>query len=114
MAAAMAATDPPSAHHLRLLERLARDRAALATADRVARRTALHWAAAVGNLHAVRILATAGARLEARDRHGRTPLFLAAHERHHDVAAHLVACGADTTVTDYQGRRLRLPSHPPL
>jgi ankyrin repeat protein len=61
----------------------------------------LHAAAAAGDVAAIKKLIASGqAELEARDGHGRTPLMVAAHGRHHDAARVLIAAGADLDALD--------------
>ena len=62
-------------------------------ATRVARATALHWAASDGSNGCVRLLLDAGAKLEARMASGRTALMLAARGGHEDVLLHLIKSG---------------------
>ncbi|MFZ3558988.1 MULTISPECIES: ankyrin repeat domain-containing protein [unclassified Streptomyces] len=57
-------------------------------------------AAAHGDLDAVRAALAAGADVEARDAHRRTPLLLAALKDHVAVAETLVAAGADPNAQD--------------
>ncbi|MER7761619.1 ankyrin repeat domain-containing protein [Streptomyces sp. NPDC097619] len=65
--------------------------------------TALSDAAASGDTAAARAALAAGARTEARDERGRTPLLRAALADHVEVARLLVASGADVDAQD--GRR---------
>lgn len=59
------------------------------------------WGKAVtqGDVQAVRRLISAGADVDARDRHGQSALMLAAHRGDLEVAAALVERGADLDVT---------------
>ncbi|MFJ9035074.1 ankyrin repeat domain-containing protein [Streptomyces sp. NPDC102406] len=67
----------------------------LSEADRT-----LLTAAEQGDADSVRAALAAGARVEARDRHRRTPLLLAAIGDHVPVAAALLAAGADPDAQD--------------
>jgi len=67
-------------------------------------RTPLHWAAAVGNLDAAKLLFKNGANIEARDRKGRTPFLLASFENQASVASYLKQKQAKKDVEDYEGR----------
>lgn len=67
----------------------------------VARYGGLHAAAATGDAAAIkRLVASGGADLDGRDGHGRTPLMVAAHGRHHGAARALIAAGADVDALD--------------
>jgi hypothetical protein len=57
--------------------------------------TGLLAAAARGDAAEIRALAARGQRPDVRDAHGRTPLHVAAYNRHHDAMRALVALGAD-------------------
>ena len=57
-----------------------------------------------GHLEAVKILVKAGAKVEAKDRLGRTPLIRAAYFGHHEVVKLLLNAGADPDVKDNEGR----------
>src|SRR5688572_8074949 len=57
-------------------------------------RTALHHAAE-GNLAAVEVLVERGADLDARDKSGRTPLFVAVRANRYEIARYLLDRGAD-------------------
>ncbi len=70
-------------------------------AAEAARYRGLHAAAATGDAAAIEQLAASGGiDLDARDGHGRTPLMVAAHGRHHAVARALIAAGADVNALD--------------
>ena len=56
--------------------------------------TGLHAAAARGDVAQVSALTAKGEKADRRDRHGRTPLHVAAYERRHDVMKALVSAGA--------------------
>ena len=60
----------------------------------------LHAAAAGGDIAEIGRLVAAGADLEARDRHGRTPLMVAGFQRDHDAARALIAAGADVNALE--------------
>ncbi|XP_046983239.1 26S proteasome non-ATPase regulatory subunit 10-like [Schistocerca americana] len=66
--------------------------------------TALHWAAARGDVEAARLLVGAGAAVDARDDGGWTPLHHAAANGRAEVAAALLVAGADRGATDGGGR----------
>ncbi len=61
----------------------------------VAAYAGLFAAAQSGDAAAIRAQAAAGARIDARDGHGRTPLIVAAFARRHDAMRALVAAGAN-------------------
>lgn len=60
---------------------------------------ALHAAAASGDVAKIRQLA-GSADLNSRDSNGRTPLMVAAFQRHHEAARALIAAGADLNLLD--------------
>jgi ankyrin repeat protein len=60
----------------------------------------LHAAAQIGDIAALKALLSAGADLNARDNHGRTPLHVAAHRGDQSAARELVARGADPRLLD--------------
>ena len=62
----------------------------------------LHAAAASGDVAAIRNLAKAGEKLDARDGNGRTPLHLAAFRGHADAIRALIAAGADPGLLENQ------------
>jgi uncharacterized protein len=68
----------------------------------IAAYTGLHAAAAKGDVAEIERLAAAGADLDARDGHGRTPLMVAAHRRHGDAAKALIEAKADLNLLDSQ------------
>lgn len=47
--------------------------------------TALHWAAAHGQVNSVHLLLTHGAKVDVTGPEGETPLLMAANGGHHDV-----------------------------
>lgn len=57
--------------------------------------TGLFAAAATGDAASIRAQVAAGAKVDARDAHGRTPFHVAAFERGHDAMKALVAAGAN-------------------
>lgn len=61
----------------------------------IASYSGLHAAVWAGNLKEVTDLVAAGAKLEGRDGHGRTPLMLAAYRKNHAIAQALIKAGAD-------------------
>ena len=72
------------------------------TAQEIAAYTGLHAAAAKGDVGEIARLAKAGANLEARDGHGRTPLIVAAFRRDVATARALIAAGADLNALESQ------------
>ena len=60
----------------------------------------LHAAAASGEIESIERLISAGASVESRDRHGRTPLMVAAYKRNHAAAKALINAGADLNALD--------------
>ncbi len=69
-------------------------------ADELKAYRGLHAAAAKGDLDAIGRLVSAGAGLNERDGHGRTPLMVAAHQQKHDAARALIKVGADLNALD--------------
>ena len=63
-------------------------------AAEVAAYSGLLAAAARGDVPQIKALVARGERPDIRDGHGRTPLHVAAHRRHHDAMRALVAAGA--------------------
>jgi ankyrin repeat protein len=70
--------------------------------------SALHWAAVRGNVPLMELAISCGARVDARDRGGCTPLHLAARNDRVHAASLLVSCGADL---DARGDGLCTPLH---
>lgn len=62
----------------------------------------LHAAAAAGDAAAIERLSKDGAKLEARDSGGRTPLHVAVHLKKADAARALLRAGADANALDAQ------------
>ena len=60
----------------------------------------LHAAAAVGDVAAIKSLVAAGADVNGRDAHGRTPLIVATFQRNYDAAGELIAAGADVNALE--------------
>ncbi|XP_013776460.2 neurogenic locus Notch protein-like [Limulus polyphemus] len=67
-------------------------------------KTALHWAAAVNNVDAVRVLLIHGANRDAQDNKEETPLFLAAREGAYQAAQILLEHFANREITDHMDR----------
>jgi ankyrin repeat protein len=68
--------------------------------DVLERYEGLHAAAARGDVGSIQRLVSAGARVESRDRHGRTPLMVAGYKRNHGAAAALIDAGANLNALD--------------
>lgn len=64
------------------------------------RYSGLHAAAARGDVGLIKRLVSAGANVESRDRHGRTPLMVAGHKRDHAAVRALIDAGADLDALD--------------
>ncbi|MCB9844774.1 MAG: ankyrin repeat domain-containing protein [Phycisphaeraceae bacterium] len=71
-------------------------------------RTALHYAARLGDLSSVTMLLEAGAGVDVRDAQGRTPLHDASEFDRADVASELIARGATADAVDRLGQT---PTH---
>jgi ankyrin repeat protein len=71
-------------------------------AQEIAAYTGLHRAAATGDVAAIETLAKAGEKLEARDRHQRTPLHVAAFAGKHAAARALLRLGANANALEAQ------------
>ena len=67
---------------------------------------ALHIAAASGYIQTLDNLINAGALIDARDLHSRTPLFLAAENGHEGCCSNLLARGADPNIKDAHGHSI--------
>ena len=65
--------------------------------------TALHYAAMFDNTEMIAALVKAGARVDAHDRLGNTPLLLAAVHRRNAAARRLIAAGADVNAQNHDG-----------
>ena len=66
-------------------------------------RTELFYAVAKNDIHRMRALIGAGANVNARNRHGETPLHLAARDHLVAAAALLLADGANPNAQDNEG-----------
>ncbi|KAK4337150.1 hypothetical protein RND71_043368 [Anisodus tanguticus] len=66
-----------------------------------AERSALHWAAMVSNLKALKALIEYGANKDAQDEKEQTPLFLAAREGAYECVKTLLQAGANKDITDH-------------
>ena len=71
-------------------------------------RTALHWAAAVNNVEALRTLVQRDANKDAQDSYDQTPLFLAAREGSREAVRALLDAGANRDIADHMDRLPRL------
>ncbi|TCW82753.1 hypothetical protein C5O80_16620 [Burkholderia sp. SRS-46] len=71
-----------------------------AAADGGALEGRLRDAAQRGNAGEIRALLDRGAQVDARDRHGRTPLLIATHGNRVDAARVLIDAGADVNAKD--------------
>lgn len=65
--------------------------------------TALHWAAAYGQLTSIQLLVENGAFIDKLGPEGETPLLLAASGGHHDVVRYLLNKGANVNHVDHVG-----------
>ncbi|PYH34294.1 ankyrin repeat domain-containing protein [Aspergillus neoniger CBS 115656] len=65
--------------------------------------TLLHRFAEGGNLELVKLMLSRGADINAKGRYDRTPLFIAAKRKHHQVVQALLEAGADTSAKDTYG-----------
>ena len=85
--------------------RLQRDRAETGLAKQQQRpaQESLHEAARTGQLAQVERLITQGARINAPDEAGKTPLMLAAIHGHTAVVQRLLAAGANPALVDREG-----------
>ena len=68
--------------------------------DEMERYTGLHAAAAKGDAESIKRLVSAGAKVNARDGNGRTPLMVAGFKRNHVAAKALIDAGADLNAFD--------------
>ncbi|PNW84345.1 hypothetical protein CHLRE_04g231026v5 [Chlamydomonas reinhardtii] len=68
------------------------------------RRSALHFAAALGSAECTRLLVEAGAELDLQDKEGYTPLHMAAGYMHTPSMAVLLEAGANPEIKDNTGR----------
>lgn len=72
------------------------------SAQEIAAYSGLHAAAAKGDATEIKRLAAAGGDINARDGHGRTPLMVAAFQRHLAAARTLIEAGADLNLLENQ------------
>lgn len=70
--------------------------------------TALHWAAAYGQISSVNLLLAHGATIDKLGPEGETPLLLAANGGHHEVVRILLNGGAEVNCTDHVRKALLL------
>jgi ankyrin repeat protein len=61
--------------------------------------SALHWGCQEGDLFIVELLVRCGADIDSQDHEGYTPLEVAINNCHSNIAAYLLASGADATKT---------------
>lgn len=71
------------------------------TLHRFVGKTALHWAAAVNNMSAAKLLLRHGANKDAQDDRSQTPLFIAAREGSRDVVILLLQNAASVDIPDH-------------
>lgn len=88
----------------KLAKMLSGGRAVLVHALDENRRSALHFAAGLGNLPCTQLLLDAGCNPNLLDREGFTPLHMAAGYCHTTTMSALLQAGADPTIRDRQGR----------
>lgn len=72
------------------------------SASEIAAYRGLHAAAQAGDVAAIEKLAAAGAAIDARDGHGRTPLHIATYARRREAMRALVRLGADPRALEGQ------------
>jgi ankyrin repeat protein len=72
--------------------------------ENLAAETALHLAAASGNINHINLLISQGANLEARDSRGRTPLLRAIESNNIPAVLHLLRIGANPFIRDRDNR----------
>jgi hypothetical protein len=77
-----------------------------ADVDATLQRTALHTAAANGNLEIVELLIERGADVNLQDIHGRVPMFVALAERQSEIARRLAEANTDPNVLATDGSTL--------
>lgn len=67
-------------------------------------RTPLHYAADFGQVEVISFLIAKGAKVDAADRFGITPLLAAVYEGHAEAVAALISAGADKSITGPDGK----------
>eukprot|EP00195_Chlamydomonas_chlamydogama_P011127 CAMPEP_0202893062 /NCGR_PEP_ID=MMETSP1392-20130828/2704_1 /ASSEMBLY_ACC=CAM_ASM_000868 /TAXON_ID=225041 /ORGANISM="Chlamydomonas chlamydogama, Strain SAG 11-48b" /LENGTH=406 /DNA_ID=CAMNT_0049577247 /DNA_START=235 /DNA_END=1455 /DNA_ORIENTATION=- len=85
---------------------LAGGREVLATVVDENNRSALHFAAGLGNADCVKLLVEAGAQVDLQDREGYTPLHMAAGYMHTSAMAALIEAGANPEIRDNTGKNV--------
>eukprot|EP01119_Soliformovum_irregulare_P007099 TRINITY_DN19500_c0_g1_i1.p1 TRINITY_DN19500_c0_g1~~TRINITY_DN19500_c0_g1_i1.p1 ORF type:complete len:127 (+),score=40.14 TRINITY_DN19500_c0_g1_i1:66-446(+) len=70
----------------------------------VQKRTPLHWAADFGKEEVITYLVSKGAKVNAKDAYGITPLLAATYESHAAAVKALLAAKADTSITGPDGK----------
>ncbi len=68
--------------------------------DELDRYTGFHAAATRGDIESIERLVSAGEGIDSPDRHGRTPLMVAAYKRNHAAAKALIDAGANLNALD--------------
>ena len=64
--------------------------------------TPLHWAARIGSKRSLSIFLENGADINARDKYGRTALFLACNDSRTEAICFLLVAGADTKIPNHR------------
>jgi len=68
------------------------------------KRTPLHWASDFNQVEVIKYLLSKGAKVNAKDNYGITPLLAAVYEGHVGAAQALLAAGADASVKGPDGQ----------